>query len=260
MTEFVGRKGSGMAAIQGTLVLFWHNLRLSLRNPRWILFAAAQPLVFLVFFGPLAARTLGSPDHAWRTFVPGILLQLSLFGAGFTGFTVIADLRSGVLERLRVTPVSRSALLLGRVLRDVVILIVQAVLLLIVSVPFGLRADIPAIVASLGFVTLISLSVASASSALALVLRSEESLGPLYNIALLPLLLASGALLPMSLAPRWLNDVSRATPFRYVLGAMRDALQGNFADSQVVIGTTVVGVLCGVTVMLGIRAFARQGS
>src|SRR6185312_7278246 len=104
-----------MSTIQGTSVLFWHDLRLTLRNPVWMLFAIAQPLVFLVFFGPLVTRTLGasglSSHNAWQTFVPGVLLQLSLFGAAFTGFTVITDLQSCVLERLRVTPGSRTALL-----------------------------------------------------------------------------------------------------------------------------------------------------
>lgn len=252
-----------MTAIQGILVLFWYNLRLSLRNPVWVLFAIAQPLVFLVFFGPLVARTLGSAGisahHAWQTFVPGVLLQLSLFGAAFTGFTVIADLRSGMLERLRVTPVSRAALLLGRVLRDVVALVAQAVLLVLISVPFGLRASIPAIATSLGFVAVISLSLASISSTLALVLESEESLGTLVNTVVLPLLLLSGTLIPMSLAPGWLNDISRVTPFRYVLEAMRSALQGDFGAVQFGEGAAVAAAICALATIFGIRTFVRQG-
>jgi ABC-2 type transport system permease protein len=253
-----------MTAIQEIFALFWHDLRLTLRNPVWIVFAIAQPLVFLVFFGPLATRALGSSgvsaSHAWQTFVPGVLLQLSLFGAAFTGFTVITDLQSGVLERLRVTPVSRAALLLGRVLRDVVILLAQAALLLLVSVPFGLRANVPAIAISLGLVALISLSLASLSSALALKLKTEEALGPLFNTVLLPLLLLSGALLPMSLAPSWLSDISRATPFRYVLEALRGTLQGHFGAIQVAEGAAVAAAMCALATIYGIATFARQGA
>jgi ABC-2 type transport system permease protein len=197
--------------------------------------------------------------HAWQVFVPGILLQLSIFGAAFTGFTVIADLRTGVLERLQVTPVSRIALLLGRVLRDVVVLLAQAILLLLISIPFGLRADIPAILLSLAFVTLVSVSMASASSALALVLKSEESLGPLYNTVLLPLLLLSGTLIPMSLAPGWLNDISEATPLRYVLDAMRDTLAGTFTVLSVGEGVVIAAGFCALAVICGIRTFVGQG-
>ena len=55
-------------------------------------------------------------------FVPGLLIQLALFGTLFVGFGLIAELRAGVVERMRVTPVSRFAMLLGRTLRDVSIL------------------------------------------------------------------------------------------------------------------------------------------
>jgi ABC-2 type transport system permease protein len=253
-----------MSTIQGTSVLFWHDLRLTLRNPVWMLFAIAQPLVFLVFFGPLVTRTLGasglSSHNAWQTFVPGVLLQLSLFGAAFTGFTVITDLQSGVLERLRVTPVSRTALLLGRVLRDVVILLFQAIVLLLIAIPFGLRADAPEILISLAFVALIGLSLASLSSALGLMLKTEESLGPLFNTVLLPLLLLSGALLPMSLAPGWLNGISRVTPFRYVLEAVRSTLQGHFAAVVVAEGAAVAVGMFLLAMFCGIRVYMRQGA
>ena len=59
--------------------------------------------------------------------MPGLLVLLAMFGALFTGFGLIAELRAGVIERSRVTPVSRLALLLGRSLRDIVSLLVQAV-------------------------------------------------------------------------------------------------------------------------------------
>lgn len=57
--------------------------------------------------------------------VPALLVQLALFGTAFVGFGLIAEYRSRVIERMRVTPVSRIALLLGRSLRDVVVLTVS---------------------------------------------------------------------------------------------------------------------------------------
>jgi ABC-2 type transport system permease protein len=253
-----------MSALGGITVLYRHNLRLSLRNPVWVLFGLSQPAVFLVFFGPLMTRALranGAPtDRAWQVFVPGVLLQLSLFGAAFTGFSVIADLRSGVLERIRVTPVTRLALLLGRVLRDVTIVLLQAVVLLIVAIPFGLRPSAAGVPVVLGFVALSALSLASISSALGLLLKNEDSLGAPYNTMLLTLLLLSGTLLPMSLAPAWLDDLSRLTPFRYVLEAMRDALMGDFSAGGLVEGAAVSTVLCALSVGLGVHTYRRQSA
>jgi ABC-2 type transport system permease protein len=253
-----------MSAFRGIYLLFWHNLKLSLRNPVWVLFGLAQPAVFLTLYGPLMTRTLGSSGtsaaRAWQIYVPGVLMQLGLFGATFTGFTVIAELRAGVIERLLVAPVSRLALLLGRVLRDVVVLLFQAVLLLLVAIPFGLHLTISGALISLGFVALVSLSLASISSALALILKTEESLGPLFNTVLIPLMLLSGTLLPMALAPGWLNAISRATPFRYVVDAMRNVLTGNIATMAVVEGVAVTIGLCVLSVGMGVRTYLRQGT
>ena len=57
------------------------------------------------------------------------------------GFGLIAELRYGVVERMRVTPMSRTAMLLGRSLRDVVILLTQALIMTVLAIPFGLRID-----------------------------------------------------------------------------------------------------------------------
>src|SRR5215471_5652931 len=106
-----------------TLLVFSRQMRLSLRNPAWVIIGLIQPILYLAFFGPLLARiakagALGvSANNPYSFFVPGLLIQLGLFGAAFVGFTIIADWRAGVIERFRVTPVSRMALLAGRVLR-----------------------------------------------------------------------------------------------------------------------------------------------
>ena len=81
--------------------------------------------------------------------MPGILVQLGIFGALFVGFGLIAEYRAGVIESQRVTPASRTALLLGRVLRDVVVLLVQGTLLVLVSIPLGLRAPVLGVVLTL---------------------------------------------------------------------------------------------------------------
>ena len=82
--------------------------------------------------------------------MPGLLIQLALFGSTFVGFAIISDWRAGMIERYRVTPVSRVAILAGRVLRDVVMLIVQSIVLILAGVAFGLRAPLPAVL--MGFV------------------------------------------------------------------------------------------------------------
>src|SRR5438132_12849662 len=114
---------------------------LFLRNPVWVIIGVIQPVFYLILFAPLLESIAAVPGFprggAYNVFVPGLLIQLGLFGASGVGFPLIAELRAGVVERFRVTPVSRVAMLLGRALRDVVTLLIQSVLLIVVSIPFG---------------------------------------------------------------------------------------------------------------------------
>src|SRR3954454_24892134 len=125
-----------------TLLIFQRQMRILLRNPVWVVFGLTQPIIYLVLFGPLLKNVSGGGlggDASWRIFVPGLLMQLAIFGAGFAGFGIIQELREGVIERQRVTPAHRLSLILGRTMSNVVTIGVQAVLLTLVAIPFGLR-------------------------------------------------------------------------------------------------------------------------
>jgi ABC-2 type transport system permease protein len=176
------------------------------------------------------------------------------------GFGIIGEWRLGIIERLRVTPVSRLALLLGRVLRDVLVLLVQAVVLVIAGVAFGLRAPVFGILMGLGFVLLLAVSLSSLSYAAGLVTKSEDAFAPLLNMVTVPLMLLSGILLPMSLAPGWLDALSRANPFRYIVEAMREAFLGNYATAVVAEGVIVALVLAVVSVAIGTRTFFKENA
>ncbi|MGI5169726.1 ABC transporter permease [Spirillospora sp. CA-253888] len=242
-----------------TYLIFMRYLRPTLRNKAALVFGALQPLLYLLLFGPLLKDVFGA-GGSWQVFVPGILVQLVLFGAGFVGFGLIADLRSGVVERLRVTPVSRVALLLGRVLRDTVVLAAQALLLVAAGVALGLRAPVGGIVVGMLFVVALAVSIASLSYVLAMATRTEDAFAPLLSTVTLPLMLLGGILLPMSMAPGWLDAVSRFTPFRYVVDATREAFQGHYASAAVGQGAAVAVVLLAVSVALGARRFRRENA
>ena len=135
-----------MRVFRDTWLIFRRSLGLSVRNPAWLdrRRGAAVRLP-----APLRAAAQ-QPDRpcpafptggAFNTFVPGLLVMTALFGSTFVGFGFIDEMRAGVVERMRVTPMSRTAAVLGRTLRDVVIFLVQGLILVVLSIP--LRADDP---------------------------------------------------------------------------------------------------------------------
>jgi ABC-2 type transport system permease protein len=236
----------------------------TLHNPVWVAVGLTQPIFFLLLFGPLLkpmTTAQGFPsDGAFNVFVPGLLFQLVLFGTAFAGFNLIGELRAGVIERLQVTPLSRTALLLGRAGRDVTILLVQCVLLIALAIPLGLHLDAGGAVIALLFVVLLGIGLSCLSYALGMIMKTEDAFAPLVNFVTMPLLLLSGILLPMSLAPRWLQDLSDANPLRQVVDGARAVFNGHTGDASVWRGLAVAIAITVVAVTFGARRFRRAAA
>jgi len=254
-----------MSFARDTLLIFRRQLRLSLRNPAWVIIGLIQPLLYLAFFGPLFAKVFdtgvsGGAHNAYGYFVPGWLIMMGLFGAAFVGFTIIADWRNGVIERFRVTPVSRLAILAGRVLRDVVTLLVQALLLVLAGLAFGLRAPVIGVLIGFGFIAVVAVSLAALSYMTGLLTKSEDVLAPALNMVTVPLMLLSGIMLPLVIGPGWLQAVARVSPFRYIINAMRAAYAGHYGGSIMIEGIAVAVGLAALCLWLAGRAFMRENA
>jgi ABC-2 type transport system permease protein len=91
--------------LRDTGTVFRRSMRISLRNPAWLAIMMMQPILYIVLFGPLLEPLAGQlgTGNAYQIFVPGILVQLGIFGSLFVGFGLIAEYRAGVIESQRVT-------------------------------------------------------------------------------------------------------------------------------------------------------------
>ena len=253
-----------MRTIRDTWLIYQRSLTLSLRNPVWVIMGIIQPILYLLLFGPLLTNVAKMPGFpaggAFNVFVPGILVMTALFGSGFVGFGLCDELREGVIERMVVTPMSRMAMLLGRSLRDVSLLLAQALLLVGLSIPFGLELNIGGVAVGFAMLALVGLMISPVSYTLALVLRSEDSLAPVVNGVTLPLLLLSGVMLPMSLAPDWLQTLAKVNPLYHTVAAMRALFNANYGDGEILVGLVLLLVLAGMTIMYGARTFSRAAA
>lgn len=247
--------------LQDTALIYGRYARQTLRSRFALLFGVLMPLLYLLFFGPLLTDLpLGGQGSSWQVLVPGLLLQLGLFGASFAGFTIIIENSQGVVERMRVTPVSRLALLLGRVLRDATLFVFQAVLLVLAALAMGLRAPLPGVLIGFAFVALLTVSLASLSYALAMKVRTPQEFGPAINATTMPMMLLSGLMLPMTLGPTWLDVLSHFTPFRYLVDAIRDAYIGSYTTAHMLYGTLVAIAFAALAVTVGTRVFRTAGA
>jgi len=249
--------------IRDTWLIYRRSLILTLRQPVWLLMGIIQPILYLVLFGPLlegAVTQAGAGVNAFDWFVPGLLVMVAVFGSAFVGFGLIAELRYGVIERMRVTPMSRTAMLLGRSLRDATLLLMQASIMIVIAIPFGVTIEPAGIVVTLVLVGVIGLAMAPLSYSAALALKSEDAFAPLIQFVALPLLLLSGIFLPLQLAPQWLQTLSDLNPVTYAVDAVRAAFNGLWGDPAIAVGSTIVVVIAIAAVWVASRAFSRATS
>ncbi|MFC9224896.1 ABC transporter permease [Streptomyces hygroscopicus] len=240
-------------------IIFGRCLRSTLRSKTNLLFGMLQPLLFLALFGPLLTQLdMGVSGSSWQTLVPGVLVQLALLGGSYVGLGLLMDRNLGVLDRMRATPVSPLALLLGRTLRDVVQLVAQSVLLVLLGLAFGLRAPLLGVLIGLLFVAVLAAALSALSYGLAMNVRTPPEFAAIANTAAMPLMLLSGLLLPMTLAPGWLEGVSRAVPFRYTVDAVRQVFLGHYATTTVAVGAAVTSALAVLCLAGGAWLFRRR--
>ncbi|MEQ1769642.1 MAG: ABC transporter permease [Devosia sp.] len=251
-----------MTFFRDTWIVFARAMTLSLRQPLWVLIGLMQPILYLTLFGPLLvgmAQAPGfPPGDAWQIFVPGLLVQMGIFGGLFVGFGIIAEWRSGVIDRMMVTPANRTALIAGRALRDVVVIVVQAIMLLICAYFFGLRVPVPALIIGLILIGILGAAFSFISNSIGLATKSEDTLAPLVNALALPILLLSGILLPMTLAPRWLQILSDVNPFKHIVDGLRAVFRGEMTTPVVLLGVVLAILLAVIGAWIGNRTIQGQ--
>lgn len=221
-----------MKTLLDIYLLTMRCIKISLRNPVFLFMGVISPLLYLTLFAPLLdTLNIGGKFSSGSTidlFVPGMLPFIAFNTGLFAGFGTIDELRSGLIERLRVTPASRFALLAGPVIHDVSQMLFQCILFVLIAIPFGFRGSILGLAILFALLILLTLITSSFGNAMGIITKSEERFAPITHGISLPVLLLSGTLLPIALAPLWLKAIAHCNPVYYVVEASRLLALGHF--------------------------------
>ncbi|MGW0809191.1 ABC transporter permease [Nonomuraea sp. NPDC002799] len=241
--------------LRDTTTVFSREFAPVLREPAGLLFEMGQPLLFLFLFGSLLDGAMGS---SWQWFVPGILVMMSLTGPMSSGYTLLVELIGGSMERLMVTPLSRTAMLVGRAMKELVILLAQAVLIILLALPLGFELHPVGVLAGLAQLVVFGVGLSALSFVLAI---KSGSGGTLFYIVsqsvTFPLLLLSGVLLPMETAPAWLRAAGQLNPVAYIVDAQRALFSGDLTDPAILYGTAAACAIAAIGLYLGNRAMRK---
>ena len=246
------------SVVTDTLTVLARELRPLLRDPFSVVFSLVQPLFFLALFGPLLSGNLGGGvpgGDVWQWFVPAILVMTSLFGSSVVGSNLLYEMQTGAHERMLVTPLSRSSLLVGRALKEIVTLVAQAALIVLVMLPFGFELFPVGAVLGLALLGVLGVGLGSLSYALAIAVRKQDWMfWVVQQTVLFPLMILSGMLLPLDGGPGWMRALSNVNPLTYVVEAERALFAGDLVNSDVLWGAVAAGLTALVGLTMGIRA------
>ncbi len=250
-----------MTAVTHSLYMAVRHMRNLARQPLYIMFTLVQPVIWLVLFGQLFKNIVRLPGFGAPSYVdfltPGVVVMTVLFGAGWSGMGIIHDLDLGVMDRFLVSPVSRVALIAGRLVQLGVVAVIQSVLIVVLGLIMGARfpGGILGVVVLIVCAVLLSLPVGALSCAIALLARKEETVIGASNFILLPLTFLSSVFMAESLMPAWMQTVVRFNPVQWAADAGRMALSAHPDWGSVLARAVLLAALSVVSAWLATRAF-----
>jgi ABC-2 type transport system permease protein len=207
------------------------HLRIIPRNIELLIFAAIQPIMFLVLFVYVFGGSIVIPgfDDYDQFLMPGIFAQTLVFGSAFTGIGLADDLQKGLVDRLRSLPMSRSAVIIGRTVSDLVRNLFTFAVMIAVALAIGFRftgGAWNAVVATV-LLVLFSYALSWVQAIIGLSVTSVEAANSAGFIWMFPLTFVSSAFVDPSTMPGWLRTVADANPFTLVTDAARALYNGN---------------------------------
>ena len=219
-----------------------------LRQPSRLAGAFAMPLIFWLLIGTGLSSSFRLPGvessvSYLEYFFPGTVVLLVLFGAIFSTFSLIDDRNLGFLLGVVVAPVSRGAIVLGKVFGGATLAWLQGMLVLVLAPAAGISLSVETVLAAAGVLALLAIAMTSLGFAFAWKIDSTQGFHAIMNVVLLPMWFLSGAFFPVAGAPPWLEWVMRLNPLSYGTMAFRQVLYPGMDQSGGVLPSLAMSLL-----------------
>lgn len=245
------------------------NLVRSLRTPMLVAASLLQPVIWLVLFSEVFSglantsqfRSLGYRSYV-AFFAPGMIVLSVMFTALQSGVATIADIDAGVMDKLLISPISRSSILAARVAADAVKMIAQGAIVLGVGIAMGarVRTGVTGALGLLALAALFGIVWAALSNLIALRTRNAEATMVAGLFLTLPALFLTPAFFPRPYLPAWLQAVTSGNPAAYVIEAGQRLIStGNSwdQDGRTLAALAITGLVVVPATLASFRAVTR---
>ena len=245
-----------------TPVLTGRSLRHILRSPDTIITTAVMPIAFLLLFVYVFGGAIDTGTDSYVTYLmPGILLITIASGVSFTAYRLFLDLKSGIVDRFRSMPISRSAVLWAHVLTSLVANAVSLIVVVAVALLMGFRtsAGLGAWLAAIGILALVTLALTWLAVLAGLAAKSQDgAVAFSYPLIFLPFI--SSAFVPTATMPGPVRWFAEHQPVTSVVDTLRNLFAQQSVGNDIWVALAwVVGVLV-LAYVLAVRMYRKQFS
>ena len=247
-------------AVKDALAVAGRNLIAYRRIPQLLVFSTIQPVIFVIMFRYVFGGAIKVPSGDYVDYLmPGIFVQTVVFGSLAAGVGLAADLKSGLLERFQSLPMSRSAVLAGRTIADLVrnIFVVTLITIVGYAVGFRIHTNVLGLLAGLGLVLLMGYSFAWIFATVGLAVGDPETAQAASFPVMAPLVFASSAFVPVETMPGWLQAFAEHQPVSLTASAMRALVLGGPTTSYVLQSVAWSLAIVAIASPLAVRRFRR---
>ncbi|KMK77496.1 ABC transporter permease [Alkalihalobacillus pseudalcaliphilus] len=252
-----------MKFFSDSYVIFLRSLRSISRSPFVILMTIIQPVLWMVLFGQVFSSMADIPGFggdAYMDFLgPGIVMMSTMMAGAYAGMGIISDYRDGVLDRLMISPIKRSAILWGSLLQDSLTLAFQAIMMIGIAVLMGAHfsGGLLGITQFVIISILLGLTMGVLSTSLGLLILKESSLTAAVSFITMPLLFLSSLFIPLALVPNWVATIAAFNPLHWAIEAGREVITHQTDWVIVFQNSLYLLLLLFVSFILVIAAFKR---
>jgi ABC transporter DrrB family efflux protein len=254
----VRTSGPGWAAAN-IATITGRNLYRLIRVPTLIAFATVQPIMFVLLFTYAFGGAIHPPgiDRYIDYLLPGIFVLAIAFGASQTGVAIAEDLASGMIDRFRALPMTRTAVLAGRAVADAIRNLFVLGLMTGVGAAIGFRfhAGPAAAAAAIGLAVAVGLAFSWVNALVGLLVRDAESAGLAGLLAVIPLIFTSSTFVPVATMPGWLQAFAKVNPITVTVDALRALCLGGPTARPVWQAVAWIGGLLAVTVPAAVARY-----
>ena len=221
-----------------------------------VLGVIVSPVLFWVVIGAgfgTSFRSSGAGgQHYLAYFFPGALIMIVLFTSIFTMMTVIEDRKEGFLLSVLVAPVSRSVIVLGKVLGGATLATLQGLVLLVFAPLLGVQFTLSSLALTILVIFLVAFSLTALGFIIAWPMDSTAGFHAVINLFLIPLWILSGSMFPLSGASAWIRMLMRINPLTYGTEALRSLLFPGSASGELFLGSNLAVLGLFTLVMFGL--------